>query len=200
MKNPPTLRRMGWDLSVATQEYPSAEPGAWEIMNGDRKLLHVTEKAEVFAAVTINNFLNWGMDNPNQQQHNLGYAIMINEYAFAEFIAMYFAFLKKIAERVQDAEESLKYEVHFGFIGTEGLSVGLHEPIMQGIPSNGTLGPMRTPSIWQIDDLDPTKPYLNAGFVIQQIIRAGFGGTEDSQYFVRDDGVLMFDASSYSRQ
>lgn len=196
MKNPPVLRRMGWDLSVADQEYPTAEPGAWEIMNGNRKLLNVTERGEVFSAGTLSRFLNWGLDELAQQSQD--YGLLINEYALAEYVAMFFSFLQEVSQKL--SVEGVQYEVRFGFVGTDGLSVGLHEPLMPGIPSNGTLGPMRDPSEWTIDDIEPLKPYINAGFVIQEIIRAGFGGTENSQYFVREQGQLVFDHTSYVRQ
>lgn len=196
MKNPPVLRRMGWDLSVADQEYPTAEPGAWEIMNGNRKLLNVTERGEVFSAGTLNRFLNWGLDELAQQSQD--YGLLINEYALAEYVAMFFSFLQEVSQKL--SVEGVQYEVRFGFVGTDGLSVGLHEPLMPGIPSNGTLGPMRDPSEWAIDDIEPLKPYINAGFVIQEIIRAGFGGTENSQYFVREQGQLVFDHTSYVRR
>lgn len=193
LKTPPILRRMGWDLSVASQEYPTAAPGAWEIMNGAQKLLRVTEKGEVAVAVNIKPILSWGLDEQAQQE---GYALLINEYALAEFIAMFLAFLNKVADKLN--EENTRYSLFFGFAGTSGSSVGLHEPIMQGIPSNPTIGPLRTPSEWEINSLDPDKQYVNAGFVIEEVIRAGFGGSEDSQYFIREEGQLRFDPSSYT--
>lgn len=195
MKRPPVLRRMGWDLSVADQEYPSAEPGAWEIMNGNRKMLNVTEAGEIFAAGTLNHFLSWGLDELAQRSQ--AYGILINEYALSEYLAMFFSFVQEIAQKLNT--EDVRYEVRFGFVNTSGVSVGLHEPVMPGIPSNGTIGPMRDPSEWTIEEIEPLKPYINAGFAIQEIIRAGFGGTQDSEYFIRENGHLVFDHTSYTR-
>lgn len=196
MKRPPVLRRMGWDLSVADQEYPSAEPGTWEIMNGNRKMLNVTEAGEIFAAGTVNRFLNWGLDELAQSSQS--YGVLINEYALSEYLAMFFSFLQEVAQKLN--VEDIRYEVRLGFVNMGGLSVGLHEPVMPGIPSNGTIGPMRDPSEWVLDEIEPLKPYINAGFAIQEIVRAGFGGTEDSEYFFREDGHLVFDHTSYIRQ
>ncbi len=198
MKNPPRLRRMGWDLSVAMQERPAAEPGAWEIKNGDRKLLRVTENSGVFAAGMLKGFLDWGLD---ERATSEGYGILINEYALSEYVAMYFAFLEKlVVERTDVGKGSVSFKTGFGFVSSGDISVGLHEPALPGIPSNGTIGPMREQSAWKIDRINPTNPYNNAGFIIQQIMRSGFGGTEDSEYFIRrEDGQLVFDPTSYSR-
>jgi hypothetical protein len=198
LKHPPVLRRMGWDLMVADQEFPSAEPGAWQIMNGNRKLFQVSEKGELFAGVTIRMFLDWGMDTVRRQTQQ--YDVLLNEYAFAEFIAMYFQFLNKLSERLEAAQEGTEYNAVFGFENVGDQKIGLHEPLMVGIPSNGTAGPLREPFHWEVEYLDPHDPYTNAGFVMQAITRSGFGVVEDSQYFLREDGVLRFDPSSYTSQ
>ena len=195
MKNPPTLRRLGWDLSVGDQEYPSAEPGMWEIMNGESKILDITDKGELFTAGVFRRFIDWGLDP--EVQRNSNYDVLINEYALSEYIGMFFAFLEKFVATYGNPTEQLKYQLHFGFVVEDGLRVGLDEPDMLGIPSNGIIGPLRSVSTWRIEECKPNEPDRNAGFVIQKIVRDGFGGTADPSYFTRDDGILTFDRTSY---
>lgn len=198
IKNPPELRNMGWDLGVAMSEYPAAELGAWEIRNGNRKLLQVSETGEVFFAGTLRNFLGWGLDSEAAQAE--GYDVLINEYAFTEYVAMASSFINKLIARASNAPADLKYDIFFGFKNLDEFRVGLNQPFMMGIGSNGTAGPLRFPADLKLEGASFEVPYETTGFLIQKLSRSGFGSTQDSPYLINNDGKLTFDESSYVRQ
>ncbi len=197
IKNPPKLRNMGWDLGVAMSENPTAELEVWEIRNGSRKILQVSETGEVFFAGTLRNFLGWGLDSEVAKAE--GYAVLINEYAFTEYIAMASSFINKLVAKADNAPDGLKYDLYFGFKNLEGYAVGLNQPFMMGIESNGTTGPLRFPADLKLEGVSFEAPYDATGSLIQKLSRSGFGNTRDSPYLINNGGKLTFDESSYVR-
>jgi hypothetical protein len=179
-------------------EYPTAELGAWEIRNGNRKLLQTSEAGEVFFAGTLRNFLGWGFDGEAAQAQ--GYDVLINEYAFTEYIAMASSFINKLIAKANNAPDDLKYDLYFGFKNLDELKVGLNQPILQGIPSNGTAGPLRFPADLKLEGVSFASPYEATGFLIQKLSRSGFGSTQDSPYLIKNNGKPTFDESSYAKQ
>lgn len=120
MKNPPTLRNMGWGLDVAGGEMPVPKGRAWEIRNGDRKFLQVTSESEVFGAISIDTILNWGTSNYVPSDGSVD--ALINEVALIEYIYNFMVFVTELAKQNGGLED---YDVYYGFDVPPGLSVAM---------------------------------------------------------------------------
>jgi hypothetical protein len=190
LKNPPTLRRMGWDLNVAFSEYPEPGNDAWEIMNGNRKILRVSKDGEIFAGGTIQEFLNWGL----RDEKNL-----INAFAFVEYLYSFFNFLKEFSIRYADDKNI--FNISLGFRTKGEKNYNLHIPNqIAGFLGGGTHGP------WKKKELiighktfnEVQNPELLTGTVVQEIYASIFGfAKEELPFLKRVEEGFVFDKEIY---
>lgn len=186
IKNPPTLRRMGWGLEVAGGEMPAPMGSAWEIRNGNRKFLQVTASSDVFGAISIDEILNWGTDKylPNDSSVDT----LINEVALIEYIYNFMAFVAGLAKLNGGVDD---YEVCYGFTLPSGLKAAMLSPENFGPHTfyhvKGQLGTHR---IWTDKFGQGELPQIAAGRYALNITKGGFSIVETPVSISRgEDGV-----------
>ncbi|MCL4366705.1 ATP-binding protein [Patescibacteria group bacterium] len=191
MKNPPILRNMGWDLSVAYSEYPQPEGNSWEVMNGNRKILKVTKNGIVAAGANIQEFLDWGLQDDEKNEGKK----LLNAFAFVEYVNSFFLFIKALINAGIIDKERLSYDVEIGFITKNGGKYSLVLTVNNFIRSN--VGTQKKDN-WQFgpyDTEDLIKSEKIAGSIIQDIYASGFGFVPDSHHepYIQktDDGVIV---------
>lgn len=181
IKKPPTLRNMGWDLNVAFSEYPKPSGEAWEIMNGNRKILQVNKTGTVAAAGTLQEFLDWGTKRDQET-----YKPLINAFALVEYINMYCYFLKEFFSRF--AKKEIKYTVIVGFKIRTGQKFVLHFTV--GTFPSSAPKPL-SKSEWVFDGIDEARlavPKAFAGEIIREIYASGFGSVEEFPHYLKKTG------------
>ncbi|MGF7228629.1 MAG: AlbA family DNA-binding domain-containing protein [Candidatus Saccharibacteria bacterium] len=186
MKNPPTLRRMGWGLDVASGEMPMPMGSAWEIRNGNRKFLQVTADSEVFGAISVDTILNWGTGNYLPADGSVD--TLINEVALIEYIYNFMVFVAELGKLNGGLDE---YDVYYGFDLQPDLKASMLSPHHIGPHTfydvKGQLGTHRT---WTGKFSPGELPQVAAGRYALDITKGGFSITETPTPIHRnDDGV-----------
>ncbi|GEM_PF-3680616 len=194
LKSPPYLRPMGWDMQIASSEYPEPKDGFWQAMNGDRKINIVTREGEMLTAATIDEFLDWGLksEDPNKK--------LINNFPLVEYIDNFFHFFyvsRKIFSLKRD------YTVRMGFITKDGINYYLQSPAGIGDKLFGaTSGPLNKKK-WSIDipENDDRWPNIMAAEAVIEIYASGFGITEENfAYLKKENGSYQVDEELYKKQ
>lgn len=193
IKNPPTLRRMGWGLEVSGSDFPYPNGNSWEITNGQRKLLQVTKSGEVFGAVSIDDTLSWGTDKYRTEETDAD--VLVTELALIEYIYNFCSFLRSMKERVNDLKE---FKLTAGFDVPEGVKVGLLRSerisVLMYTPE-GTLGNHRQ---WKQDYPLEVEPEEVAGELSLEIVMGGFGVTGQPLTITKnDDGKTIVNTQFY---
>lgn len=200
IKNPPHIREHGWDLRVAFQEFPSSKNDAWEIMNGDRKLLRVQRDGEVIAAGAIDGFLDWGVEiPPGKDEEPVSH--LINAFALTEYVDAFFHFLAKF--RQQFAEDT-DYLFICGFVLSTNVIVRLHRPSQLGHFFNPTSEPL-TDNKWRYELILPAKdekePAFLAGEVMIEVNASAFGWPDKPfAYILSDENGNRVNEEFYIKQ
>jgi hypothetical protein len=191
MKNPPILRNMGWDLSVATSEYPQPEGNSWEVMNGNRKILKVSKNGIIAAGANIQEFLDWGLQDDEKNEGKK----LLNAFAFVEYVNSFFLFIKALINTGIIDKDHLSYDVEIGFISKDGGKYSLVLTVNNFIRS--TVGTQKKDN-WQFgpyDTEDLLKSEIISGSIIQDIYASGFGFVTDTHHeaYIQktDEGVIV---------
>jgi hypothetical protein len=196
VKHPPTLRRLGWSLEVAASEYPQPNGNEWEIRNGNRKLLQVSDTGAVFGAITVAGVLNHGAADHLLAVTNGGINALVNELALTEYIYNFSVFTDTLA---RERGKILDYDLVYGFNVPEGVELGLLRSagiaVLSYDLSDNRLGKTRE---WH-GLLEMGVPLaMQAANIVLNIIRAGFGITEDPPFITKNDhGYLAVDTEFY---
>lgn len=194
IKNPPTLRKMGWDLNVYLTESPKPDNDTWEIMNGNRKILVVKKSGIVGASATIQEFLDWGTNRDGEV-----YKPIINAFALVEYIDMYCHFLKEYTAHF--IRTGIKYKIIVGFRLNTNQKFKLHFTV-GNFPSlaPNTLAKLR----WSFDDIDSSEflvPQMFAAKILIEVYASGFGYTGNHlQYLKKDNDIWSVDEELYIKQ
>lgn len=195
LKNPPRLRRMGWDLGVASSEWPHPKGDSWEITNGKRKILQVSSSGEIRAAISIAHVLNWGTDNfINKEQHDC----LVNELAMIEYIYNFFLFI--FTGKPFKAIEN-EYTINYGFTTNNKIRAGLLRAERISIANfytpMGLLGKTRR---WKDQYDSEVLPQVIAARMALNISNGGFA-VDDYPIQVTDDenGTPIVNIESYKQ-
>lgn len=195
IKNTPYLRRMGWDLRVASSEYPYPNKNRWEITNGNRKLASFDIRGRLFAAGSIDEFLNWGVnDYKTDEKDNV-----INAFALTEYIDAYFHTLEVFKTIF---EVSSDYEIEAGFLNVGKRAKLLFPPHIQGIFQSITDEIKQDAWTTDLKIEDDLHPSYYAGKLVQEIYVSGFNyvGHPNYPYLTKDDKGLKVDEELYLKQ
>ena len=196
LKNPPTLRNMGWDLRVAMSEYPHPTNGSsWEITNGNRKLLQVSDNGTIFGALSVEGVLNWSSESYIPKGSNIN--ALVNELALTEYIYNFIVFANELSKgrgKVHD------FDLVYGFKVPDGVVLGLLRSRMIMILSYEVDGRLGKVADWHGELYMGIPPAKQAADIVLNIIRAGFG-IADNPPFVRKDqtGFLVVDTEFYKK-
>ncbi len=189
LKDPPRLRHMGWDLSVAESEYPTSLGDAWQIMNGDRKMTLISQSGEIFTAGAIQDFLDWATSTLHKQVKP------INGLALVEYVDVFFQ-LFYVGKEIFDLESD--YVIKFGFVVPEGFEYKLFQPNFDGSGMNHTVGSLThmewTTEIKHGDSRQPKRlaaeiivPIYSSGFSLKEYQFAYLNRVSDSSFEVNED-------------
>ena len=196
IKNPPTFRHMGWDLNTAISEYPEPKGEAWESTNGDRKILHIDNMGAVAVGGTIQEFLDWGLN-----QNNTSDVLNIHAFALVEFIASYFNFLASFSKKF--VKSDLKYQVYGGFC----LRISKKYKLVFSMGENGKpafLSKQSNNIIQDAWDFGVCHPMFDnqvqsfAANVVSTIYASGFGFVEENPpYLTKKDNIWVINEELY---
>ncbi len=194
LKKPPTLRNMGWDLNVWITEFPKPAGEAWEIMNGNRKILMVSKMGVVAAAGTVQEFLDWATNKDGEV-----YKPIINAFALVEYVDMYCYFLKEFTSRFMQLDT--EYTVLVGFILRTGQQFRLQFTV--GMFPKVAPDPL-TKSDWNFGQVDAAKlanPQALAAQIVKENYASGFGYVSDPPEYLKKDGDMwVIDEGLYKKQ
>ncbi len=195
LANPPVLREMGWDLRTAFSEQPVFSNNQWETSNGTVKLITVDENLEVFAAGTIGNFLDWGLDGYSSSEKYDGK--LINNFALVEFIDRFIAFLVAIA-REQEINEP--FDLQLGFKLPKDMKVALLRPFHLGVYYRSISESLSCTGFHtQLDLKDQEVKYV-AGKVVQELYARCFGETDPPlAYLGKDEKGWYVEEERYTK-
>lgn len=189
LKHTPIIRNMGWSLEVADSEYPYIKGDSWEIMNGNRKILFVTKKGEIFAAGAIDGFLDWSMENDEQPEGEKNEVKLVNAFAFTEYVDIFFRFLMKLKK---DFNLNTEYIVKAGFEIPEGIKLAMQRSAHLGpwsLFSSTSKSIMQQSWTFSIDAEDTRSPSAIAADVVIEINATGFGWPAQKEYPYLKEGV-----------
>ncbi|MBU0578908.1 ATP-binding protein [Patescibacteria group bacterium] len=198
IKDPPTLRHMGWDLHTAMSEYPEPKGTAWESTNGDRKIVYVDKDGVIAVGGTIQEFLDWGLNRDSTSD-----VLNINAFALVEFITSYFNFLTAYAKKF--VQSSLNYQVYGGF----SLRLNKKYRLVFTMGENGKPAFFSQQSNeidqneWDFGVCSPifensTQPF--AANLVSTIYASGFGYVEDSPpYLVKKEKSWVINEEAYTK-
>ncbi len=193
LRKPPTLRNMGWDLTVHYTEFPKPAGDSWEIMNGNRKILSVNKIGVVAAAGTLQEFLDWGTHQRDEEVKPI-----INAFALVEYIDTYCHFLKVFTDRFMTSET--KYTIIIGFKIRTGQKFQLCFTI-------GFL-PKTPPetlqkSEWFFEEIGAgqQEPPVLAARIAREVYTSGFGYVTDSpEYMKKESDKWVIDEDLYKKR
>lgn len=194
LRKPPTLRDMGWDLSVHYTEFPKPVGDSWEIMNGNRKILSVDKIGAVAAAGTLQEFLDWGTHQRDEEVKPI-----INAFAFVEYIDTYCHFLKVFTDRFMTPET--KYTIIIGFKIRTGQKFQICFAI-GFIPK--THPDTLQKSEWVFKEIGSgllMEPPVLAARIVREIYTTGFGYVADSpEYMKKENDKWIIDENLYKKR
>jgi hypothetical protein len=195
--NPPTLRKNGWDLRVATyyREMPHPVINRWESVNGNSKLTIIDDQGIIFSAGEIDGFFNFGVSDYKMREKIDG--VVINNYALVEYIDNFAKlFIKFITDKnILDT----KYDIKFGFVVPNDLKVNLLRPFNLGFYDPDIVGPnLANESEYIFNDAGKIDPKYLAGELIHIMYASLFGQTEGLAYIIKDEkGKWFVDEDKY---
>ena len=198
INNPPTLRKMGWDLNTASIEYPEPKGDAWESTNGNRKIIRVDKQGIISVGGTIQEFLDWGMKNEHQEEHK------INAFALVEFIYSYFSFLRIYFGKYQ--KDSTQFRIFGGFvirtkkdyqlefsIDTAGIGIHFRHESLKLSKKEWDFG--------TYDKALINQPTRLAAVTVFEIYASGFSLVDEHPpYLKKVDNIWIVDTEKYLKQ
>lgn len=196
LKNTPHLRRHGWDLSVAMSEYPYPEGKSWEVMNGNRKIAKCDIFGRFFAAGSIDEFLDWGVEDYHKNDKDTNF---INAFALVEYIDTFFHSLEVLKTNYDIVSD---YVVTAGFVKVGANAKLLFPPHIVGIFDSKSQNIKLT--TWQVK-VSPeisSDPARIAGKLVQEMYVSGFGIAPDMDYpyLIKDDLGYRVDELLYIKK
>lgn len=192
INNPPTLRRMGWDLHTATIEYPEPKGEAWESTNGSRKIVRVDKQGIIAAGGTIQEFLDWGLRGDREEGEP-----QINAFAMDEFILSFCNFLSAYIKKYPTPK--LRYKILGGLILRGEKNYKLTFSANLFLPQSH---PMAGKKEWDFGDYDEAsinQPARLAASIAFEIYASGFGFVDDNPPYLKKnaDGVWVINEELY---
>jgi schlafen family protein len=193
MKNPKTLRPMGWDLRVAVSESPYPNGSSWEVTNGHRKILQVTDTGEVFGAVSIESVLNHG--SSDYMPINSDIDGLVNELALTEYLYNYAVFTDEL-RRGRGA--FIDYDLVYGFRVPKGIKLALLKSARIFLTSYEVDGELTGKTKWEDEYIQVVPPEEQAGREILNITRGGFGAKSSPATLIKNArGYMAVDTDYY---
>lgn len=194
LRKPPTLRNMGWDLSVHYTEFPKPAGDNWEIMNGNRKILSVNKSGIVATAGTLQEFLDWGTHHRDEAVKPI-----INAFALVEYIDVYCHFLKVFTNLFVNPETEYTIIVGFRIRTGQKFQLCFTVGFLPKTPPD-TLQKFE----WCFDGVGSNRiaePTALAAYIAREIYAGGFSYVTDSpEYMRKDNGKWVIDEDLYKKQ